>query len=680
MPRSVAVSIENNFTKGLLTEVTGANSPENSVTQTIDVIYDRTGRAKSRSGLDYETGYSNHTVLDTTGVYREYLWETVTQNTPLTFVVTQTGHYLNFYQSNFGQPLSSGFKTFTVDLLTFKTVGFPDSVVSQNNCSFSSGRGYLFVAHPNCFPFYVSYDIDTDGITPVAIDIQIRDFEGVEDNLETADRPTTETATHKYNTFNQGWYATTQEHGGATVQVYSAWHTSQSNYPSNADFWWYYTTTDTSGSSTGTAQFDPDATVIPNTALLGNTPAPKGHYIFSALETNRQGVSGIAGVPETSSNGYEPSVISFYAGRTFYAGVGAPGYSSTIYFSQVIERDPQFGKCYQVNDPTSKDYFDLLATDGGTVKIQDINNIIDMKVIGQSLYIFASNGVWTISGTIDAPFKATDYTVTKVSSFPALSKSTIVDIGGLPIWWNYEGIYALQKDQGGVSSSVNNLTTTTIQRFYDTIPAASKVTAKGQYNEQQNIIYWLYNSLGDTPYFDRVLVFDTMTNAFYPLSLPTGTTKIVGVISLIVEKARVFKFVVVNGTNVTFAEYSYEAPIDFPTSDNIPLSCNFVTGYRIRGNLMNKFETNYLTVVTEPYVMMPSCFVQGIWDYATDELTGRFTNPQQIYRYNGYRAYQRSKLKMRGNGRALQFKFFNEVGKPFTIVAWAGFETASQVP
>ena len=681
MPRSVATSVENQFTKGLLTEVTGANSPENSVTSSLDVIYDRTGRAKTRPGVNYESNYSWHPVFDTTGVYREYLWETVTENNPLTFVVIQTGRYLNFYQSVFGQPLSGGYKTFTVDIAVFKAGVFSAATVAQNACSFSAGRGYLFVAHPNCAPFYVSYNIGSDTISATRIDIQTRDFEGVEDGLQVADRPVTETVLHKYNLFNQGWYTGAKINGGQVSSVYDYWFSQQGFYPSNVDFWWYYTAPDTQGSNTGLDNFDPsDNTLAANTGLLGNTPAPKGHYIFSALDTNRSGVSGIAGVPETSSNGYGPSVVAFYAGRVFYAGVGASGYSSTVYFSQVIERDPQFGKCYQENDPTSKDYTDLLATDGGTVKIQDINNIIDMKVIGQALYIFASNGVWTIAGTIDAPFKATDYTVTKVSSFPALSRSTIVDVGGLPIWWNYEGIYALQRDQGGVSSSVNSLTTTTIQRFYDLIPASAKKIAKGQYNEQQNIIYWLYNSTGAPGYFDRILVFDTLTNAFYPLSLPTGTNKVVGSISLIVEKSRVFKFVTLNGSQMTFSEYNVEAPIDFPSVENLLVPAFFVTGYRIRGNLLNKFETNYLTVITEPYTTQPSCYVQGMWDYANNELTGRLTNPQQVYRYMGYRDYQRSKLKIRGNGRALQFKFFNEAGMPFTIVAWAGFETATQVP
>lgn len=680
MPRSVAVSVENNFTRGLLTEVTGANSPENSVTSSIDVIYDRTGRAKTRPGMDYESNFVWKSIDDATGVYKEYLWETVSENNPVTFVVVQNGRYLNFFQSIFGQSLSANKLSFRVDLDLYRTATFTIGQVADNYCSFASGRGYLFVAHPNCDSFYVSYDTSTGTGSSFGIDILIRDFEGVEDGLQISERPTVETPAHKYNLFNQGWYASAVHHGGTTVQVYDSWHTDESNYPSNADFWWYYTTPDTSGASTGTQQFNPPATVDANTALLGNTPAPKGHYIFSAMQTNRQGASGISGVQETSSNGYRPSVIAFYAGRVFYGGVGAPGYSSTVYFSQVVERDPQFGRCYQANDPTSKDYFDLLATDGGTVKIQDINNIIDMKVIGQALYIFASNGVWTIAGTIDAPFKATDYTVTKVSSFPVLSKSTIVDVGGLPIWWNYEGIYALQRDNSGFSSTINNLTTTTIQRFYDAIPAASKGTAKGQYNEQQNIIYWVYDSTGMNSYYDRVLVFDTLTNAFYPLSLPTGTSKIVGVTSLTVEKSRVFKFTTINGTQLTFSEYSYDPPIDFHTTDNLSVAASFVTGYRIRGNLLNKFETNYLTVITEPHVAFPSCYVQGLWDYANDEITGRFTNPQQVYRYIGNRNYQRSKLKIRGNGRALQFKFFNDPGSPFTIVAWAGFETAGQMP
>lgn len=44
MTRSTGTSVENNFTRGLITESTGVNSPENSVSESLNVFYDRRGR------------------------------------------------------------------------------------------------------------------------------------------------------------------------------------------------------------------------------------------------------------------------------------------------------------------------------------------------------------------------------------------------------------------------------------------------------------------------------------------------------------------------------------------------------------------------------------------------------------------------------------------------------------
>lgn len=151
-----------------------------------------------------------------------------------------------------------------------------------------------------------------------------------------------------------------------------------------------------------------------------------------------------------------------------------------------------------------------------------------MRVIGQALYIFASNGVWSVAGTAETGFKATDYTVSKVSSFPAISRSTIVDVGGLPVWWNYEGIFSLQKSQAGLTTEVTNLSQSTMQGFYDLIPQNSKLNAKGSYNDQQGLVYWLYNAQTSTDNtYLNILVLDAVTGAFYPLEIPIATQTVV---------------------------------------------------------------------------------------------------------------------------------------------------------
>lgn len=716
MARSVATSVENNFSRGLVTEVTGVNSPENSVVETHNVVYDRRGRAATRKGFAFEDGNVPRNIV-TSGVRNEFVWETVSDNTGKTFVVTQFGVNIHFFEVSGDQSLSSGLQSFDINLASYKVGVFSDVTVSENLCSFTSGKGYLFIAHPNCDTLYVKYDDTTGTISVSRINIQIRDFEGVEDGLRLDERPTSLSNSHRYNLLNQGWYANAQNALNKDYDispVLEQWqYFGRTDWPSNSDVWWYYTTVVTSGDAGGTEGYN-GGIVDAKTGLYGNTPAAKGHYIINALQTNRSELSGVS-VEESSSNGYRPSVVAFFTGRAFYAGVGKSGFSSTIYFTQIIEDDEQLGKCYQANDPTSRESFDLLASDGGTIKIQDINTILDMRVLGESLYIFASNGVWAVTGTNEGPFKATDYTVSKVSSFPAASKTSIVDVGGLPIWWNYEGIFSLQKSQAGLSTEVTNLSQTTIQSFYDEIPQISKLTAKGAFNDQTGLVYWLYNtSPQDGTYkYTHILVFDVLSTAFYPLTIPDSSNHISGVVPVrsvgpnyIQEvvtasggsvtnslganvttdiltgysaKSKVFKFLTVNGSNLSFSEINSDTYLDWPGTSDLPYEHGFITGNRIRGDLIKKFQTNYLTIITEE-IEDGSCYVQGVWDYASHYDSGRYTNPQQVYRHRLLRNYQQSRLVIRGNGRSLQFKFFGEAGKPFVIVGWAGFETSDGMP
>lgn len=714
MPRSAGVSVENNFTRGLITEVTGVNSPENSVLSSLDVVYDRKGRASSRQSFKNEDGFANVDVSTgvTSGTVRnEFLWDTVSGIGSKSFVVCQIGSRIYFFDPTSGS-LSSGFQAFSVNLLSFKIASFSDLDISSNQASFSYGKGYLFVAHPMCEPFYIKYNSLTNTITTTVINIKIRDLEGVNDGLAVDLRPGTLSVAHRYNLLNQGWYADARINSDTPVaNTLAYWDSVRSDFPSNVDVWWYFLRVSQSSG-------DEILQGLANTAdskkgLYGNSPAPKGHYLINPFETNRSALSGVAGVPETSSNGYRPSVISFYAGRVFYAGVGADNYSSTIYFSQIVERDEQLGQCYQSADPTSREIFDLVDSDGGTLKIQDIAKIIDIRVVGQSLIVFATNGVWSISGSDNGPFRATDYTVNKITSFPAISKSSIVDVGGTPVWWNYEAIYTLKSSELGLTNDVTNMTDTTIKTFYEEeIPSASKLYSKGMFNEQLGLVYWIYKSTNDDGLYeyDRILVLDTVSGAFYPLSIPQDgfvTSGIVSVrgVSPIIELdqvttsglvglttsggdpvttrittgynagSKVFKFLKFTGGLLTFSEVTGTDSLDFGT---IPYTPDFISGHRVRGELIKNFQTNYLTVLTED-VENGSCYVQGLWDYSNSPDSGRYSNPQQVYRSRTFRDYQQSKIKIRGNGRSVRFHFFGEAGRPFTIIGWAGFETADTV-
>lgn len=716
MPRAAGISVENNFNKGLITEVTGVNSPENSVSESLNVIYDRKGRAIKRKGLDYELEYQFSSVSGVTlKAKTEFVWDTAQTGS---FLVLQFGRFIHFYSNSSGQSLSSSKKPFTVDLSLYKSSGALNDDLDNLTASFSSGKDYLFVAHPLCDPLFIKYNRDTDTITVNRVIIKVRDFEGVEDGLPPGYRPPTLSNAHIYNLMNQGWWSEDIIRGGYSGNTLA--NSFSGVWPSNSDIPWLWRQF---SDSEGRDEFTINSK---NKVTVGNSAAPKGHFVLDAFFMQRNGLTGsgsgaltTTGVSVTSSGTSRPSCIAFFMGRVFYSGVDAEGYRSSVYFSQVIERDEQIGYCYQSNDPTSEHAFDLLANDGGVIKILDIGRIVDLKTFGKTLFVFAENGVWAVSGTQTSPFSATDYTVAKVSSFGLFSPLSIVELGETPIWWNYEGIYALGKDQTGFESTVTKLSEMTIQTFYDDIPINSKVFAKGEFNDQANIVYWLYSSVEkEDPYdYDSVLVLDVQTQAFYPMSLSTLNHRITGLVSLrgleenteeepvtttsgtlvtdtsgetilvevnlgVTTSEKLFKFVTLRRSDnlVTFSDMVSDSYRDFPSS-GLPedYESSFITGYRIRGELMKKFQTNYLVVMTESLGgAVEECFVQGIWDYRTSNITGRFTNPQQIYQYFSNTTYQRRKLRMRGNGYSLQFKFYGTPGKPFIIIGWAGFETANQ--
>jgi len=73
---------------------------------------------------------------------------------------------------------------------------------------------------------------------------------------------------------------------------------------------------------------------------------------------------------------------------SFTASGTAPRYSwsENIYFSQIVETTDQFGRCYQTNDPTSEDLFDLLPTDGGVIQIQGSGSVYKLFPV-QMVYL-----------------------------------------------------------------------------------------------------------------------------------------------------------------------------------------------------------------------------------------------------------------------------------------------------
>lgn len=371
--------------------------------------------------------------------------------------------------------------------------------------------------------------------------------------------------------------------------------------------------------------------------------------------------------------------VASYTGRLFYAGVDALGLNTYIWFTQILERTDQYGKCYQKQDPTSEDFADLNPDDGGVIVIPEIGSIYKLFTYQSSLLVLANNGVWRISGSAGSSFKSNDYQIKKLTSIGVNNAQACVDFGGVPLWWAEDGIYTAVYNANYDSFDVQNITLTTIASFFTGIPANTRPYVKGFYDYYDKVVYWLYNNNADTTdyySYNRVLCFDGVTKAFYPWTISDLTDGIIRGLSFVSDGSKIkqslMKYTIQLGNDLTYAECSDETLQDWTiTTGGTDYRSYFITGHSVDGQAQKFFQTNYVFVYLNQ-LENSSCYLQAHWDFANSGSSGKYSSRQELYnsaRTNKFVNMRR--LKVRGKGRAVQFLFESNTDKPFEIIGWS---------
>lgn len=477
------------------------------------------------------------------------------------------------------------------------------------------------------------------------------------------------------------------------------WNTALSNYPSNADVWWRF--------KNSSGVFDPATTA--GDVILSSSPAPRGSVILEAFNQQRTLTTGISGITSVATFN-RPRTGTWFQGRAWYAGVdgtvqpsgSAPltTWSENIYFSQVIQNIKQVGFAYQVNDPTSDELFDLLPTDGGVITIQGCGSIYKLFPFQNGLLVFAANGIWYITGNQGIGFSATDYNVIPLSSVQSISGSSFVNVQGIPIWWNEEGIYMLSQGGDGASFgagrgaattggfAVQSMTLPSIQTFYQDIPLLSKKYVKGTYDPLNYQIQWIYRStdigtVTNRYEYDRLLCFNTDSKAFSPwtIGFVDGAPNVNGIIYIQYPGGTdapdpTIKYLTSRPYSatyqVTFSEENSDTYRDWNAERPVNYLSYFVSGYKLMGAAQRKFQSNYVHLYVNNYVNM-SYKLQGIWDYALHRDSNKFTSLERVDMVDlpAHFSVLKRKHKVRGKGLALQFKITSVDGAPFDIIGWS---------
>lgn len=539
MPQQKGSKLYNQFVRGLITEATALTYPENASFDEQNFELLRKGSRRRRRGTAKNSSITAATFAEASinyediinGAFSKFKWNAAGGIGTNNFYIIQIGDKLLIWDE--GSLLETiNLSTYAVDVTR----------LSNSKCQYDTGKGYLFVVNPFMEPIYVKYDTTTSTFSVQQITINIRDIKGLDDGLAVDERPTTLSNAHYYNLLNQGWSSANVVSLYARHPIHDVYHWSTATgvnyssnvYPSNADVI-FYGKIESSGTPTNIGRYSGFEVFKYS---FGSTPAAKGRYILNAFNIDRAAQVTAADVNNKNGGSYgypsvspivvdeRPKTIAFYAGRAWWSGIENIEYAGTLLATKIIESESDIGKCYQVNDPTAEDLNEVLDSDGVVIPIPEAGEILKLVTLNENLLVFATNGVWALTG-IDGSFTATGYTLNKISSSGALSASSIVEVENSILYWGASGVFILQPDKVTGYLTPESLSINTIQTFYDTLPPISKFRVDSIYDNKEKRVIWYYNTEETSEFsdanwgsgnysgiFTNALVFDTTLTAF----------------------------------------------------------------------------------------------------------------------------------------------------------------------
>lgn len=542
MARKNASVEYNNFTNGFITEASPLTFPENASIDETNMNINRDGSRQRRFGLNWGDTVDNKSASQTLSGSGEatssYLWKSAGNDGTNNIGVLQRGRSLFFYDVDDDNPANAYLATQTLTSGEMPSASTP--------LAYATAYGRLIVATNDTSVYTFKW---VSGL-PVkdSYSLKIRDLFGVDDGYVVDERRTADSNYHRYNLQNQGFPASMTCAGDKTgsidtVQANPVTYARSSSvglYPANSDLVWSLKLDTIDSASAFTDNVDAFSPWAMLKSIFGTTPAPKGKFIIDLFDrgTSRENEYLLAVLPNDETLGGITSVSSF-AGRLWYSvsqtGLtggddNTPNLGNMILYSQATSDFARWKACHGVNDPTAEDFNDVLSSDGGFILIPESGEIYEMVPLGESMFIFTSNGVWEVFGG-DVGFSASTQSVVKVTDIGALSKRPIMAGDNSISYWAESGIYSITLDKTSLRGIATNLTENTIQGYYDDIPIELKKQATGIYDPISRQAVWLYNldAKDSEFYFDKELVLDVNKLTFTKRDFPS-VNKTVGAV------------------------------------------------------------------------------------------------------------------------------------------------------
>ena len=519
----------NTFVKGLITEASPLNFPEQAAKDIVNFELNRDGTLYRRLGFGLEPTYEYETTsLTEADKLISYVWEEPAYVSRDKFLVTVAGSVVKFYSLASSSVTASGY---------LGEITLSISPVSVSKSSLSSVDGRLVIATGLPDVVVIEYNPNTQTFTQSTGSLKSRDIWGIsvpESDADPSWRPSVNNERHRYNLYNAGWaierLSSPTTYGDPARYVFDG----LGQYPSEDSSVWTALVTIPEG-SVPLERLNYDS----YKGILGARAAPiKGHFIIDMLNRgasrrealsesaaqnpNQEYLNPFAIPDDRTDNGAK--VVSEHSGRIFFAGFGStsigdfrsPDLSGYVAFSRLIRNRSDVFKCYQEGDPTSREASDIVDTDGGIIRISGVSGITNLISLGSNLVICATNGIWSIEGGSDYGFTASNYKVTRVSEFGVSSGNSVVTDGSSIFYWGETGIYVVSRNQFG-DLEVKSITENSIEGLYLGISESARNSVKGVYDKVQKKIRWVYPETSWSLFTESVkeIVLDLSIGAFY---------------------------------------------------------------------------------------------------------------------------------------------------------------------
>lgn len=735
----------NQFVGGLNTEANPLSYPANNSYDEVNLELNRDGSRRRRPGFDVEEFFVHVPtgVTYQTGKYmarNQFRWENVGGDPSTSFMVVQIGNYIGIHNL-VSFPISQDLiysKLF--DVSTYSTTfGF---AVVDGNLIIATGQKNIYVLEYNGTSIIESQK-----------SLLIRDLFGVEatvnsvtltDSENTQERPSTLTNPHVYNLRNQTFALPRADDANNTTlrdpidEFYAG--SGSTVYPSNGDAVNPFLFADSTFSSDREVERYFGGTAF--RTAPSSAKAPIGYFIIDALERGASRLDKIQALQNRHSALSHPvsnglledrtpdgaSVVAQYAGRVWYGGFSgevingdskSPRLSSYLLFSQIVNDPSEINLCYQAADPTSNEDPDVVDTDGGFIKLDGAYGVKALAVVSTSLFVFAENGVWRITGVDENTFTATQYTVSKLTNQGCISGTSVVVNKNRVLYWGEDSIYGIEQNQLGVWEAID-LSEATIQTVFDNIPVSDKRGAVGYFDGNSNAVRWVYGSDLTTRTKSQELILSIRFSAFSKseinlsgenrgiISVAGGDSGVIGTDGIVTnsllvsvtdslgdlvtvprpffdrDKTDAYYCVITELSPLlkyTFGRYNrFDTKYDWTRLGSQTDTPAYIETGPVTGGDARLFkDVPYLTAYfyqadpDEENYIAPSCLLRVKWDWAPRQSTGKWSSSRQIYRVirasNGQGVLP-TRNKVRGNGKAVAFRMESEEGKDLWIYGW----------